>query len=603
MNRSQRRAIIAREKSDAGDAPTDLAALFAEANRAFHEGKSAAAEVICKRLLARAPAHAAGLNLLGLIHQAAGRHRPAIKMFAKALSVAELDAAIHYNIASSYQISEQPADATTHFERAIALGLSGKNIEHFILQNPHVIEGVQRAMDGPAGQLGIPHIAKIANDIFLQCALRLNLIRGVPLEIFLTRLRTLLLGIAGADADGSSSPADAALAALCCALAQQCFINEYVFAHGDEELRQANRLRDTLRQRLSERGQVTPLLLAAVAAYFPLHLVPGSASLLAGGWPDHAARLLRQQVSEPLEEADDGRAIAALTQIDDPVSIAVMQQYEENPYPRWILHPHIAGCGALGQPGGGSATGSEPEPDILVAGCGTGKHVFDIVQQWPRARVLAIDLSRASLAYARRKTREAGLAGIEYAQADILKLAGCGRTFDRIESVGVLHHLKEPHTAWRVLLSLLKSNGVMRIGLYSELARRAVVEGRALVAGRGLLPTAQGIRALRHTLMRDDNELRWKALLDTNDFYSVSGCRDLFFNVMEHRFTIPQIATLLDEDRLSFLGFDLPPATVAKFVEQFPETDDLTNLAHWHAFEAANPLAFRHMYVFSVRRR
>lgn len=603
MNRSQRRAVMAREKSDAGVAPPDLAVLFGDANQAFHEGKSAVAEAICKRLLARAPAHAAGLNLLGLINQAAGRHRLAIRMFARALSIAEPDAAIHYNIASSYQIMEQPADATAHFERAIALGLSGKNIEHFILQNPHIIEGVQRAMDGPASQIVVAEIAKIANDIFLQCALRLSLIRGVPLETFLTRLRALLLGIASADADGSSSPADAASAALCCALAQQCFINEYVFAHGDSELQQANWLRDMLRQRLSDGGRVTPLLLAAVAAYLPLHLIPESASLLAGDWPNHVTRLLRQQVSEPLEEAEDSHSIAALTEINDPVSIAVMRQYEENPYPRWTLHPLVAGGTASNREDRASKAGAEPAPDILVAGCGTGKHVFDIVQQWPRARVLAIDLSRASLAYARRKTREAGLEGIDYVQADILKLAACGRTFDRIESVGVLHHLKEPRAAWRVLLSLLKPNGVMRIGLYSETARRAVVEARALVAARGLLPTPDGIRELRQTLTRDGNELRWKALLDTNDFYSMSGCRDLFFNVMEHRFTIPQIAALLDEDCLSFLGFDLPPATMERFVAQYPGTDDLTNLEHWQAYEAANPLAFRHMYVFSVRRR
>ena len=36
--------------------------------------------------------------------------------------------------------------------------------------------------------------------------------------------------------------------------------------------------------------------------------------------------------------------------------------------------------------------------------------------------MLAIDISRASLAYAGRKARELGLSNIEHAQADILKL-------------------------------------------------------------------------------------------------------------------------------------------------------------------------------------
>ena len=59
--------------------------------------------------------------------------------------------------------------------------------------------------------------------------------------------------------------------ALVCALAQQCFLNEYVFAQSDEEAREASRLREVLLQKLSAGSEITPALLAAVAAYFPLH--------------------------------------------------------------------------------------------------------------------------------------------------------------------------------------------------------------------------------------------------------------------------------------------------------------------------------------------
>ncbi len=170
---------------------------------------------------------------------------------------------------------------------------------------------------------------------------------------------------------------------------------------------------------------------------------------------------------------------------------------------------------------------------------------------------LPVDISRASLAYARRKTREEGLRNIEYAQADILNLGSIGRTFDLIESVGVLHHLADPKAGWRVLLSLLKPDGIMRIGLYSETARRSVVDARALIAERGFGATAEDIRMLRQVVIRDSNELRWKPLTRSGDFYSISGCRDMLFNVMEHRFTIPEIAAFLNENGLSFLGFEL----------------------------------------------
>ena len=82
--------------------------------------------------------------------------------------------------------------------------------------------------------------------------------------------------------------------------------------------------------------------------------------------------------------------------------------------------------------------------------------------------MLAIDLSMASLSYAKRKTAELGIENIEYAQADLLKLGSLGRTFDVVESAGVLHHLENPFEGWQVLLSLLKPHGLMRLGFYSE---------------------------------------------------------------------------------------------------------------------------------------
>jgi hypothetical protein len=127
----------------------------------------------------------------------------------------------------------------------------------------------------------------------------------------------------------------------------------------------------------------------------------------------------------------------------------------------------------------------------------------------------------------------------------------------RAKGFGVLHHLADPEAGWRVLLSLLAPGGIMRIGLYSEAARRSIVEARALIAERGYPATAEGIRALRQAIIREKGEPRWQLLVNTVDFYSMSGCRDIFFNVMEHRFTLPQIKAVLDEHGLSFLGFEL----------------------------------------------
>lgn len=147
---------------------------------------------------------------------------------------------------------------------------------------------------------------------------------------------------------------------------------------------------------------------------------------------------------EPLTEAADIAGIPALTAVEDKTSREVQRQYEESPYPRWCvalptqpttLESHLRERFGLTDAAG---------RDILIAGCGTGEQSINTAQTFPQSKVLAIDISRASLAYARRKSRELKIGNIEYAQADILKLGALGRGFDYIESVGVLHHMADP---------------------------------------------------------------------------------------------------------------------------------------------------------------
>jgi hypothetical protein len=99
---------------------------------------------------------------------------------------------------------------------------------------------------------------------------------------------------------------------------------------------------------------------------------------------------------------------------------------------------------------------------------------------------------------------------------------------------------------------LLLPNGIILVGRYSEAARRSIVEARTIVAERGCPAIADGIRALRQTIIREKDEPRWASLVQAADFYSTSGCRDMFSNVMEHRLTIATIESFLDEQDLAY---------------------------------------------------
>lgn len=614
MNRKQRRAGAKRGTPLPSAAAADdrtkgfaTADLMAQARWHLQEHQTEVARQLCNRILAHEPSHAPALNLLGLILQDAGQHRPAVKEFKKAVAADDLDAACHYNLAVSYQALNRDGDAAAHFARAITLGLSRRSIEEFVFLNP-AIAACLKAIDekrylkaSHEEFLGESDLRAIGGDVFLRCALEMILLGTARLERFLTFLRARLLGIVHASAGGSA--AEDALARLSCALAHQCFINEYVFAETEEETRRAGELRDLLLGRFAHGEDIQPTLLAAVGTYMPLHALPAAPEMARRRWPDAAAGLVRRQIVEPLQDAAAAAAITVLTPINDSVSLEVMRQYAENPYPRWTIDPLAALSAEWRSLPAAPDDGPAAIVDILIAGCGSGQHVFHVVHNFPKARVLAVDISRPSLAYAQRKTREANLPNVEYAQADILQLASIGRSFDLIEAVGVLHHLDDPEQGWRVLLSLLRPNGEMRLGLYSESARRTITAVRAFIAEQGYRPSVEDIRRSRQMILTEAERRRWQDAIRGGDFYSVSGCRDLLFNVMEHRFTIARIKAFLDREQLTFLGFDLERPILDAFRTRFPGDDSLTNLDLWAAFEADNPQTFRQMYQFMVRRK
>ena len=80
------------------------------------------------------------------------------------------------------------------------------------------------------------------------------------------------------------------------------------------------------------------------------------------------------------------------------------------------------------------AAGREP-CDVLIAGCGTGVFALEFARAAPHARFLAIDLSLSSISYAKRMAQSLSVTNIEFAQADLLKLASIGRTFDSLRAV------------------------------------------------------------------------------------------------------------------------------------------------------------------------
>ena len=430
----------------------------------------------------------------------------------------------------------------------------------------------------------------LARDDLLKILLECDPVTDVDFERFLTSARLAMLTESAAD----GAPDENQLG-LSCAIARQCFVNEYVFSLLDDESVQAERLRQMLEQALAAGESCPPHWLAGVGAYFPLHTLANATALLDRPWPDCVKALLVQQIAEPMQERRIAANIPVITELDGDVTREVRRQYEESPYPRWVRSGLAERPPVLGD--------REPKQlvDVLIAGCGTGLSTVEFARHADAARILAVDLSRASLSYAKRMADEIGLDNVEFAQADIMRLSAIGRSFDFIDCSGVLHHLADLWAGWRILVSLLRPGGAMQVGLYSELARRNIVAARAWIAERGFQPTPQDIRRCRESILAAGDPVL-KSVVQWEDFFTTGECRDLLFHVQEHRTSLPEIKSFLAENGVQFAGFNLGAPVLHRFVTRFPDSAAVADLDCWHAFETEAPNTFANMYQFWVRK-
>ena len=435
-----------------------------------------------------------------------------------------------------------------------------------------------------------PALFALANDRLLGALLETDPIADLELERLLANVRAAMLARAADDADDDS------LLAFYCAVARQCFINEYVYAMTDDEAVRAEEWRTRLDAALAAGLPCPALWPAIVGAYFPLSTLTNAQALLDRSWPQSVDALVTQQIRDPAQERQIASTIPALTPIDGGISSVVREQYEENPYPRWVT---------AGPPGQPPILGERPSGqafDALIAGCGTGLATSEFARYARGARILAVDLSLASLSYAKRMAQKLGLSNVEFVQADIMKLGTIDRRFDFIDASGVLHHLVDPFEGWRILLSLLRPGGTMEVGLYSATARRNVVAARAIIAQRGFRPVAADIRLCREYIAAAPGDSLLHSLTRSDDFFTTSACRDLLFHPQEHRLNLPDIKAFLTANNLQFAGFVLPPVVLSRFAARFPGQAAASDLERWQTFEAEAPDTFAGMYTFALRK-
>ena len=249
---------------------------------------------------------------------------------------------------------------------------------------------------------------------------------------------------------------------------------------------------------------------------------------------------------------------------------------------------------------------------ILDAGCGTGVSTDYLCHLNPGAEVLAVDISAGALDVARERLRRSGGAeqvrSLRQEQRSLLDLEdeGC---FDYINSVGVLHHLRDPLAGLKALGKRLAPQGLLHLFLYADAGRweihRTQQALKLLDAGIG----ADGLRLGRELLsdlpetnrLRRTHEQRWA--LDT---HADANFADMYLHPQETSYDLERLMALIKSSGLYFAGFSNPsvwdPARLLKGellsrAQSLPPSDQWAlveqldpDISHFEFFVSAQPV-------------
>lgn len=201
---------------------------------------------------------------------------------------------------------------------------------------------------------------------------------------------------------------------------------------------------------------------------------------------------------------------------------------------------------------------------ILDAGCGTGVSTDYLCHLNPGASVLAVDISAGALALARERTQRSGAAArvrqLRIEQRSLLDLEGEG-PFDYINSVGVLHHLREPEAGLRALAGLLRPGGLLHLFLYADGGRWEIHRTQRSLTRLGVGGDADGLRLGRQLLaelpetnrLRRHHEQRWA--LDTA---ADANFADMYLHPQETSYNLERLLSFVAAAGLEFAGFSNP---------------------------------------------
>jgi SAM-dependent methyltransferase len=191
--------------------------------------------------------------------------------------------------------------------------------------------------------------------------------------------------------------------------------------------------------------------------------------------------------------------------------------------------------------------------EILVVGCGTGQDLFPLCATYPNAHITALDASPGKLAYAALKCEDQGLQTIEFLPGNLLDVAPLGWVFDVIECADAWRQLPDLDFGCEALARCTTRGSLLRIAIPGESTCRLAGALRASSRACGITNSTVDLKRFRTELLQGRHGTLPPALLESPDFYTLSGLRDLLFEGGDGVPGTPAWLALLDAHGFDFL--------------------------------------------------
>lgn len=188
-------------------------------------------------------------------------------------------------------------------------------------------------------------------------------------------------------------------------------------------------------------------------------------------------------------------------------------------------------------------------PRIWIAGCGTFQpYVFS--QANPNAKILATDISQASLSIAKKRCVLHGNRNIQFKQVDLSDENSMPtEKFDLIECYGVLMCLADPAKALKAMVARLKPTGILRLMVYPHYGRQRIFQIQRMAKLLGLNHQEEAAPLKLYEFMKrlpEEHPLNY-AFFSYQDSKTEEGIVDAFLHAKDRAFTGIEISQLVDE--------------------------------------------------------